>query len=68
MTLAWVSTVESLLIVWPQNGIELKKVVNKIEPKRQLFPKYLDPEAFPAVITDAPGSAEMLKERWVPTS
>ena len=30
-----------------------------------LFPKYMDTEAFPVVITDGPGSAEILKERSV---
>lgn len=32
----------------------------------ELFPKYMDSEAFPVVITDGPGSAELLKQRSVP--
>jgi len=30
----------------------------------ELFPKYMDSEAFPVVITDGPGSAELLKQRF----
>ena len=29
----------------------------------KLFPKYLDNEAFPVIVTDGPGSAKLLKGR-----